>query len=79
MGLPRAAPPETGPLLDGPASALDRELRLEMHRDLWSLRKQRAATFIFGTHDQDKALGMADRVFVLHGGAFEQTGTPGNV
>jgi iron(III) transport system ATP-binding protein len=66
-------------LLDGPLSAPDHELRLEMQRDLWSLRKQRAATFILATHDQDKALGMADSVSVLRDRAFEQTGTPGDV
>jgi ABC-type Fe3+/spermidine/putrescine transport system ATPase subunit len=66
-------------LLDEPLAALDRKLRLEMQRDLRLLQKQLAATFIYVTHDQNEALGMADRIAVLRGGTFEQVGTPGDV
>ena len=66
-------------LLDEPLGALDRKLRDEMQRELRRVQSELGATFIYVTHDQDEAFGMADRLAVMREGRFEQLGTPANV
>jgi putative spermidine/putrescine transport system ATP-binding protein len=66
-------------LLDEPLGALDLKLRQEMQTELKALQRQLGITFIFVTHDQDEALGMADRVAVFNHGRIEQIGTPAEV
>ncbi|MET1026743.1 MAG: ABC transporter ATP-binding protein [Dongiaceae bacterium] len=66
-------------LLDEPLGALDRKLRAEMQRELRRVQSELAATFIYVTHDQDEAFGMADRLAVMRDGRFEQIGTPSEV
>ncbi|MDR3516473.1 MAG: ABC transporter ATP-binding protein [Azospirillaceae bacterium] len=63
-------------LLDEPLGALDRKLRDEMQRELRRVQTELAATFIYVTHDQDEAFGMADRLAVMRDGRFEQIGAP---
>ena len=66
-------------LLDEPLGALDRKLRSEMQRELRRVQSELAATFIYVTHDQDEAFGMADRLAVMRDGRFEQIGAPAEV
>ncbi|WP_237155385.1 ABC transporter ATP-binding protein [Oryzibacter oryziterrae] len=66
-------------LLDEPLGALDRKLRDEMQRELRRVQAELGATFIYVTHDQDEAFGMADRLAVMRAGRLEQVGTPGEV
>ena len=66
-------------LLDEPLGALDRKLRDELQRELRRVQSELAATFIYVTHDQDEAFGMADRLAVMREGRFEQIGTPAEV
>ena len=66
-------------LLDEPLGALDRKLRDEMQRELRRVQTELSATFIYVTHDQDEAFGMADRLAVMRGGRFEQIGRPDDV
>ena len=62
-------------LLDEPLGALDLKLRQQMQSELKALQRKVGITFVFVTHDQDEALGMADRVAVFNQGRIEQIGT----
>ncbi len=66
-------------LLDEPLGALDRKLRDEMQRELRRVQAELGATFIYVTHDQDEAFGMADRLAVMREGGFVQIGPPAEV
>jgi iron(III) transport system ATP-binding protein len=66
-------------LLDEPFSNLDAQLRERSRRWLRSLQRDLGVTTIFVTHDQDEALGMSDRVFVMDQGVIQQAGTPQEV
>lgn len=80
VALARAlAPSPALVLLDEPFSALDAGLRASLRADVRSLLYERKMTSILVTHDQDEALGMADRVAVLLDGRIAQIGTPEEV
>src|SRR4029453_14476001 len=66
-------------LPDEPLGALDLKLRQQMQGELKALQRKVGITFVFVTHDQDEALGMADRVAVFNHGRVEQIGTPEEV
>ncbi|MEK0085904.1 ABC transporter ATP-binding protein [Benzoatithermus flavus] len=66
-------------LLDEPLGALDLKLRQQMQTELKALQRKVGITFVFVTHDQGEALGMADRVAVFNRGRIEQVGTPEEV
>jgi putative spermidine/putrescine transport system ATP-binding protein len=66
-------------LLDEPLGALDLKLRQQMQTELKALQRKVGITFVFVTHDQGEALGMADRVAVFNQGRIEQVGTPEEV
>jgi ABC-type Fe3+/spermidine/putrescine transport system ATPase subunit/ABC-type spermidine/putrescine transport system permease subunit II len=63
-------------LMDEPLSALDRNLRVEMQREIRSLQQSLGQTVIFVTHDQEEALNMSDRVAVINEGRVQQVATP---
>lgn len=63
-------------LLDEPLSALDLKLRTEMQYELRELQQRLGITFIFVTHDQEEALAMSDKIFVMKEGEIVQNGTP---
>jgi len=63
-------------LMDEPLGALDRKLRDEMQLEIKNLLRQLKITTIYVTHDQDEALGMSDRVAVMHDGRVEQLAPP---
>jgi putative spermidine/putrescine transport system ATP-binding protein len=63
-------------LLDEPFSALDKSLRLDMQIEIKRLQRQFGLTAILVTHDQDEAMGIADRVAVMNKGAIEQCDSP---
>ncbi|WP_208559267.1 ABC transporter ATP-binding protein [Marinilactibacillus kalidii] len=63
-------------LLDEPLSALDLKLRTEMQYELRELQQRLGITFIFVTHDQEEALAMSDKIFVMKEGEIVQSGTP---
>lgn len=63
-------------LLDEPLSALDLKLRTEMQYELRELQQRLGITFIFVTHDQEEALAMSDKIFVMKEGEIIQSGTP---
>ena len=66
-------------LLDEPFSALDKNLRLDMQIELKRLQRQLGLTAILVTHDQDEAMGVADRIAVMNAGRVEQLDTPVNI
>ena len=66
-------------LLDEPFSALDKSLRLDMQIEIKRIQRAAGTTAIIVTHDQEEALGMADRVAVLSHGRLEQFGPPSEV
>ena len=63
-------------LLDEPLAALDRKLREEMRDELRAIQRTVGITTVFVTHDQAEALGLADRIAVMHRGRIEQLGEP---
>ena len=66
-------------LLDEPLGALDRTLREELQRELRRIHQSLGITFIYVTHDQEEAFGLADRLALMRNGRFEQIGDPGSV
>ena len=63
-------------LLDEPMSALDAKLRAEVQLELRRLQRTLGTTFILVTHDQDEAMTVSDRLFVMNAGRIEQSGPP---
>jgi spermidine/putrescine ABC transporter ATP-binding subunit len=63
-------------LLDEPLAALDKKLREEMRSELREIQRAVGITTVFVTHDQSEALGLSDRIAVMHRGRIEQLGTP---
>ena len=66
-------------LMDEPLSNLDALLRLEMRAELKSVLREAGTTTIYVTHDQTEAMGLADRIAVLHAGRIQQIGAPAEV
>jgi ABC-type Fe3+/spermidine/putrescine transport system ATPase subunit len=63
-------------LLDEPLAALDLELRRQMQEFLKSIQREIKTTFLFVTHDQEEAIGMADRICIMESGRIRQLGSP---
>jgi ABC-type Fe3+/spermidine/putrescine transport system ATPase subunit len=63
-------------LLDEPLSALDAKLRQELRTEIKEILARVGATTIIVTHDQEEALGIAERVIVMNRGVIEQEGSP---
>lgn len=66
-------------LLDEPFGALDAKVREELRRWLRRLHDELDITTVLVTHDQAKALEVADRIVVMNQGRIEQVGTPEEV
>ncbi|WP_016991949.1 ABC transporter ATP-binding protein [Lysinibacillus boronitolerans] len=63
-------------LLDEPLSALDAQIRKKLQADLRSIQRKLNMTMILVTHDQEEAMAVSDRIFVMNNGSIAQTGTP---
>ena len=63
-------------LLDEPLSALDRTLRLRLRTAIARIQRETGVTMLVVTHNQDDAMGLADRLIVMNDGAIEAIGTP---
>ena len=75
--LARALAPRPDVLvLDEPLSALDRQLKGRLRRDVDRLRRETDVTMLVVTHDQPTATALSDRLAVLHEGQFAGVGTP---
>ena len=66
-------------LLDEPLAALDRKLREETLLELTGIQERVGTTFLVVTHDQEEALGMAQRVAVMNRGRLVQMGPPSDI
>ncbi len=63
-------------LMDEPLSNLDAALRVHMRAEIVSLHRKAGVMTLYVTHDQEEALGMADRVAVMIGGRLLQISPP---
>jgi len=63
-------------LLDEPLSNLDARLRIDMRREILRIQRLLNITAIYVTHDQEEAIGLADRIVVINEGTVEQIGSP---
>lgn len=63
-------------LLDEPLSALDAKVRTQLREEIRRIQLELGTTTLFVTHDQEEALGVADRVGVMRGGILEQIASP---
>jgi ABC-type Fe3+/spermidine/putrescine transport system ATPase subunit len=63
-------------LLDEPLSALDLSLRQNLREELVDMQRALGITFLFVTHDQEEAMGMATRMGIMNNGCLQQVGTP---
>ncbi|MXZ92434.1 MAG: ABC transporter ATP-binding protein [Chloroflexi bacterium] len=66
-------------LMDEPFSSLDAGLRGQLRAEVRAILKERQATVVWVTHDQEEAMQLADRVAVMNEGRIEQFGTPEEV
>lgn len=63
-------------LLDEPLSALDAQIRKKLQSDLRSIQMELGMTMILVTHDQEEAMAVSDKIFVMNKGEIAQRGTP---
>ena len=63
-------------LLDEPLSALDLSLRQHLREELVEMQRALEITFLFVTHDQEEAMGLATRMGIMDQGCLQQVGTP---
>jgi ABC-type Fe3+/spermidine/putrescine transport system ATPase subunit len=66
-------------LFDEPTAHLDTHLRSPFLDQLVARRREQGAAAVYATHDAEEALGLADRVALLHEGRLLQLGTPAEV
>ncbi|MGL9998403.1 ABC transporter ATP-binding protein [Enterococcus sp. DIV1444a] len=62
-------------LLDEPLSALDARIRKQLQRDIRRIQQELQMTMIFVTHDQEEAMLISDRIFILNQGKVVQVST----
>ncbi|WP_141432854.1 ABC transporter ATP-binding protein [Bacillus sp. 03113] len=63
-------------LLDEPLSALDAQIRKNLQSQLRSIQQRLGMTMIFVTHDQEEAMAISDRIYLMNKGEIAQVGTP---
>ncbi|MCX8013825.1 MAG: ABC transporter ATP-binding protein, partial [Rectinema sp.] len=63
-------------LLDEPLSNLDAALRLRIRKEIRKIQQSLGITAVFVTHDQEEALSIADKIFVMRQGNLMQAGSP---
>src|SRR5690348_3352192 len=63
-------------LLDEPFASLDAHLRASVRADVQEIFRRAGTTAVLVTHDQDKALSVADRVAALRDGRIAQCAPP---
>ena len=61
-------------LLDEPLSALDARIRKHLREQIRAIQRELGLTTIFVTHDQEEALVMSDRIFLMNQGRIVQSG-----
>ena len=66
-------------LLDEPLSNLDAKLRASARDELKGFQQRVGTTTIYVTHDQVEAMGLGERIAVMHQGRVRQLGRPETV
>ena len=66
-------------LLDEPLSNLDAKLRESMRFEIKEIQKKTGITVVYVTHDQTEAMAMSDRIFLIHRGIVQQSGSPAEI
>ena len=66
-------------LLDEPLSALDAKLRHQLRTELKQVLAAVGSTAIVVTHDQEEAMSLGQRVFVMSRGELMQIGSPNDI
>jgi putative spermidine/putrescine transport system ATP-binding protein len=62
-------------LLDEPLSALDARIRKHLRQQICDIQKELNLTTVFVTHDQEEAMTMSDRIFLMNEGSIVQQGS----
>ena len=80
VALARALAPEPDLILmDEPFSSLDTGLRSQLRAEVRAILKEREATVVCVTHDQEEAMQIGDRIAVMNEGRIEQLGSPESI
>ncbi|MGG4609227.1 ABC transporter ATP-binding protein [Providencia sp. Me31A] len=66
-------------LLDEPLSALDARIRKHLRQQIRHIQRELGLTTIFVTHDQDEAMIMSDRIFLMNKGQIVQSDSAENI
>lgn len=66
-------------LMDEPFSALDREIRRQLHQDLLKLQAEAELIVIYVTHNIEDAFTVGHRLAVVRDGRIDQIGAPADV
>jgi len=66
-------------LLDEPLSNLDAALRLNIRKEIRKIQQALKITTIFVTHDQEEAMSISDKIFVMRQGELMQDGRPEDI
>ncbi len=66
-------------LLDEPLSALDARIRRSLREQIRRIQRETGVTTLFVTHDQEEALEISDRIFLMDAGRVVQQGRPEEV
>jgi multiple sugar transport system ATP-binding protein len=66
-------------LMDEPLSNLDAKVRHTAREELKLFQREINVTTIYVTHDQAEAMGLGDRIAVLHQGTIRQIGSPESI
>ena len=78
VALARALAPEPDLILmDEPFSSLDRGLREQLRTEVRAILRERGATVVCVTHDQEEAMQLGDRVVVMNAGRDRAAGLTG--
>ncbi len=66
-------------LMDEPLSNLDAKVRHTARVELKKFQREIGVTTIYVTHDQSEAMGLGDRIAVMHEGKVRQIGSPEDI
>lgn len=66
-------------LYDEPLSAIDAKLRKELQMRIKNIHEKMQMTSIFVTHDQQEAMVLSDKIFIMNEGSIIQDDSPINI
>jgi multiple sugar transport system ATP-binding protein len=66
-------------IMDEPLSNLDAKVRHMARNELKKFQREIGVTTVYVTHDQVEAMGLGDRIAVMHEGRISQIGTPDEI